>query len=199
LTSRNTNAGIVIVGLLAAFGISCVLADEPTSKAVPTSEKTANQRDDDSDQLSTPTTLEAARDRAILMHKIYLSTLEVMHDRYFHVNRAVLPARALEDVFDDIADQTRIQARWISVNTPAMSVSHEPRDAFEKRAAAEIAGGRAGYESLEEGVYRRAAAVPLDDGCISCHTGFFKDEPATPRFAGLVVRIPLRSKAGDQD
>ena len=40
-----------------------------------------------------------ARDRAKLMHEIYSATLEVMHDRYFHADRAVVPARAMEDVF----------------------------------------------------------------------------------------------------
>lgn len=179
-----------MLGMLTASWLPCGLADDPQ----PASEQSAVQKAETPDELPTPVDLETARDRAKLMHRIYLSTLEVMHDRYFHANRAVLPARALEDVFDALEEETQIKTRWISVNTSAMSVSHEPRDAFETRAAKEIAGGRAAYESIEEEEYRRAVAVPLGDGCISCHVGFSKDAPTSPRFAGLVVRIPLRSK-----
>lgn len=132
-----------------------------------------------------------ARDRAELMHKIYIATLEVMHDRYFHSNRAVVPARALEDVFAEMADQAQIEARWISVNTPAMSLPHEPRGDFEKKAAAEIAAGKPSYELVEKGTYRRAFSVSLGDNCISCHTGFFKEPPKTPRYAGLILQMPI--------
>ncbi len=137
-----------------------------------------------------------ARDRAELMHQIYVATLDVMHDRYFHSNRSVVPARAMEDVFAEMADKSQIEARWISVNTPAMSLPHEPRGDFEKKAAAEIAAGKSTYERIENGIYRRAFAVSLGDGCISCHTGFFKEPPKTPRFAGLLLSMPVAENGG---
>src|SRR5690349_1357010 len=68
-------------------------------------------------------TVEIARDRARLLHDVYSSTLHVMHERYFHDERAIVPARALEDVFADLARQSKVKARWISVNTKPMSVS----------------------------------------------------------------------------
>ena len=38
--------------------------------------------------------LEAARERARLLHDVYATTLEVMHRYYFQKEKAVLPARA---------------------------------------------------------------------------------------------------------
>lgn len=138
-----------------------------------------------------PVSVAVARDRTELMQRIYIATLDVMHERYFHSNRAVVPARAMEDVFAEMADKSGIESRWISVNTPAMSLPHEPRGDFERKAAKELAAGKPSYEVIEKGKYRRAFAVPLGDACISCHSGFFKDPPKTPRYAGLVFGMPI--------
>ncbi len=136
-------------------------------------------------------TVQVARDRAQLLHRVFASTLDVMHDHYFQANRAVLPARAMEDVFSQIADEAKIEARWISVNTPPMSVSHTPRTEFEKQAAEVLGSGKPFHEQIEQRVYSRAAPIPLSGGCINCHMGFFKDAGSKPRFAGLVIRIPI--------
>lgn len=136
-------------------------------------------------------TVEVARDRATLMHDVYAATLTVMHDRYFHDERAIVPARALEDVFTEISQQSKIKARWIAVNTKAMSIQHEPKSDFEKDAAKELAAGKPELELIEKGYYRRAAPIALTGGCVGCHTGFFGGIPKSPRFAGLVIAIPL--------
>lgn len=141
-----------------------------------------------------PVPTATARDRAKLMHNIYAATLEVMHHRYFHEDRATVPARALEDVFSEIDEQSNIKARWISVNTKAMSIDHQPRDAFERKAAAEISAGKPEFEQIENGVYRRAAAIPLAAGCVGCHSGHFAPPPKSPRFAGLIISIPISEK-----
>lgn len=173
------------------FGIGSLRSAEPLGDRSQ-SAKTAPVSDGDDEEV---VTVAMARDRAKLMHKIYLATLEVMHDRYFHSNRAVVPARALEDVFSEMNDQEKIEARWISVNTQAMSIPHEPRTDFEKKAAREIGAGKSAYEEIEPGLFQRATAIPLGDACISCHTGFFKESPKTPRYAGLVLRIPIQDKS----
>lgn len=142
-----------------------------------------------------PVSVAVARDRAQVLQGVYVATLEVMHDRYFHDEKAMVPARALEDVFAEMARQQKIQARWISVNTKAMSVGHEPKTDFEKLAAKEIAAGKESVEEIAGGEYRRAAAVPLTAGCIACHTGFFAAAPKSPRFAGLVISIPVEQEA----
>jgi len=143
------------------------------------------------------TEVAAARDRAKLLHDVYATTLDVMHHRYFRRDGPVLPARAMEDVFEEMAGLSGISANWISVNTKAMSINHEPRTSFEKKAAAELSAGKKDYEFVGKGVYRRAAAIPLRSSCVGCHTDMFTEAPKSPRFAGLVINIPL--KVADRD
>jgi hypothetical protein len=135
-----------------------------------------------------------ARQRAELMHRIYVATLDAMHHHYFHANKSVLPARAMEDVFADVARATNLKARWIAVNTQAMSVEHEPATEFEKKAAAELAKGNPEHAIVEGGYYRRAGSVLLSGGCIGCHTGNSATAAAVPRYAGLVISIPVREE-----
>jgi len=97
----------------------------------------------------------------------------------------------MEDVFTEIKVQSKMEAKWISVNMKAMSVDHEPKTEFEKRAAKEIAAGKPDYEVVEEGYYRRALAIPLTSGCIGCHGGMFKELSKTAKYAGLVISVPV--------
>lgn len=143
--------------------------------------------------------VEVARDRAKLMHDIYSATLDVMHHRYFHGERAVVPARAMEDVFSEIKLHSKAEARWIAVSVRAMSIDHEPKTEFEKKAASEIAAGKSEVEAIEGGYYRRAGAIRLTDGCISCHGGFFKETAKYPKYAGLVISVPVTGEPGKLD
>lgn len=141
--------------------------------------------------------LDVARDRAKIMHDVYEATLEVMHHRYFHREKAVVPARAMEDVFSTIKRQSNIEARWISVNLKPMSVDHEPSSDFEKQAAREIADGKSELEIVEDGYYRRAGAIPLASGCVGCHAGFFKEATQTPKYAALIINVPIITESGE--
>ena len=136
--------------------------------------------------------VDVARDRAKVMHDVYAATLESMHHHYFRTDKATVPARALQDVFDEIARNSKIEARWISVTTKPMSIDHEPETDFEKKAARTISDGTTDYEVIEDGVYRRAGASPLGAGCVSCHVGFFKPTSKKEHFAGLVISIPVK-------
>lgn len=136
-------------------------------------------------------TIAKAREQAKLMHTVYAATLDAMHHHFFRRERAVLPARALEDVFEDVERQANVKARWIAVNTKAMSINHEPKTDFEKNAAKAIAAGKAEFELVADGYYHRVGPIPLGSGCVSCHTGFFAKAPTSPRFAGLVISVPL--------
>ncbi len=79
----------------------------------------------------------------------------------------------------------------------AMSLDHKPTGEFEKKAAKAIAAGTQYLEVIEDGYYRRATAIPLAAGCVGCHGGFAREQTDTPKFAGLVISLPIRS--GDQD
>lgn len=65
----------------------------------------------------------------------------MIHRHDFRRELSVLPARAMEDIVEEMAGESSIQTRWISVNTKAMSIHHEPETDFEKQAAKEIAAG----------------------------------------------------------
>lgn len=134
-----------------------------------------------------------ARDRAKQMHEIYSTTLDVIHHRYFHGDRATIPARAMEDIFREMKLRSDVDARWISVNTKAMSIDHDPKTDFEKRAAKELAEGKAEIEEIEGGFYRRAGAISLHAGCLNCHEGLFLSSSKKPRYAGLVISIPIQA------
>ncbi len=136
----------------------------------------------------------SAKEQALLMHRIYAATLDAMHHHYFHSNKSMLPARAMEDVFADVARETQFTARWISVNTKAMSVDHEPESGFEKKAAVELSKGKTEFAAVENGYYRRAGVIPLTAGCVSCHTRTLMAPPKSPRFAGLIISIPVVEK-----
>ncbi len=122
-------------------------------------------------------TLEVAKERAKVMTEVHLATLEVIHDRYFHGERAMVPARAMEEVFDKLRKQNGVESRWIAVNLKPMSITHEPKTEFEKKAARELEKGKAYWEEVEDGVYRRATPVPLTSICVNCHAGFFEIHP----------------------
>ena len=187
---RATGFGCVILVVALVCGVSWVLQaqspaeDRKAAKAKAEAEAVEKAR----------TSVATARDRAEVMHNVYASTLETMHRHYFHNNRAVLPARALEDVFEDVEQDLKISARWISVNTKPMSVEHEPKDPFERRAVSAIAGGKDSYEAVEDGFYRRAGAIPLGAGCVSCHTTPFLPPSKTQKFAALIIRVPVHAE-----
>lgn len=178
---------LLLAGIVGICGWTLVGGAEPPS------EKSA--KDDEPDAQRQEVSLTIARDRAKWMHNIYAATLEVMHEHYFDKNKAVLPARAMEDIFAEMSRQSNIETRWISVNTKPMSVRHEPKSDFEKQAAKAIAAGQEEFEQIENGRYFRAAPIPLSDDCVSCHTGFFSAAPKTPRFAGLVISLPVSEKS----
>jgi hypothetical protein len=139
--------------------------------------------------------IDVARERAATLHLAYAATLETIHRYYFRKDQAVLPARAMEDIFSSVARQSQTKARWISVNTKPMSVDHEPATDFEKKAAAELATGKQTYEAIDGGYFRSASSVPLGSGCLSCHAATtFAPPPKGPRYAGLVISIPIKDE-----
>ncbi len=135
--------------------------------------------------------ISTATARARLLHDVFESTLHVVHHHYFRRDRATVPARALHEVFDELARRQGIEARWIAVNTRAMSVDHKPHDAFEKKAAKVLAEDSAEYSEVERGKLRYASRISLNGrGCISCHVGL-RASAKKKRFAGLVLSIPI--------
>ncbi len=136
--------------------------------------------------------VEVARDRAMLLHEVYLSTLDVIHHRYFHAEKTVIPARAMEDIFKDMQKARHIQARWIAVNLKPMGVDHEPKSDFEKHSVQKIKRGQRTVEAVDGGYYRRTVAIPLTGKCVACHDAFRESESPSSKFAGLVINVPVK-------
>lgn len=181
----------MLFGTVSILCVTVALCGEPSGNAAPNKPggKSSAPQIEAKDRVS----VVVARDRAKLMHDIYAATLDVMHHRYFRGERTTVPARALEEVFSEIKLQSKAEARWISVNMPPMSIDHEPSSEFEKKAAQEIAAGKSEVEVVADGYYRRASPIPLTSGCVSCHGGFFREPSKTPKFAGLVISVPVTS------
>jgi hypothetical protein len=188
--SHRNLGSLALIALAAVFAVGA----EPEAEPLATEQRVVNANEGKA-EVPTPEVnsagIESARKQARLMHEIYSATLDVMHHHYFHENKAILPARAMEDIFAELAEDSKIKANWISVNTNAMSVHHEPKTEFEIRAAGELRTGKDAYEVVEKGYYFRAGPIALGAGCVSCHTGFFSPPGKTPRMAGLVIGIPL--------
>ena len=184
----------VLCFTVALVGVLCVaiatFAEPPrgSGNELNTAEKSGStEKSDDEKRVS----VKVARERAKLAHNIYSATLDVMHHRYFRDDRATVPARAMEEVFAEIALAENIKANWIAVNATAMSINHRPANDFEKQAAKAIASGKSEYELVEDAVYRRAEGISLmNRGCLACHVGFGASGK-TKRFAGLVITIPV--------
>jgi len=172
---------LAVLVSIAWSGIACGQSTEASPKTTPAKTATTELE----------TVIAAARERAKLLHEVYSTTLDVIHHHYFRREGAVLPARAMEDVFEEMAKTTGADACWISVNTKPMSINHEPTSSFEKTAAAELSTGKAEYERVGKRVYQRAAPIPLGTNCVGCHTKMFDNPPKTPRFAALVISIPI--------
>lgn len=178
----------VIVGVWFATG---VLLGQESSET----QKVPDRKDIPAAAVSPGTPLPAAvavaRERAELLHDIYSATLVVIHRHYFHSDLAIVPARAMEDVFENMTGLYGDKAHWISVNTKAMSIDHKPMTGFEKKAVTELSAGKQAYELVENGVYQRAAVIPLGTNCVGCHTSRFSAPQKSAR-AGLVISIPLK-------
>jgi cytochrome c553 len=176
--------GVLALAAVGAFCGSQRLGADPPPKPDPAPHPADTHR----------VSVAAARDRAGLMHELFADTLDVVHHRYFRREGAVLPARAIEDVFERVDRRSGVKARWIAVNTPAMSINHEPATAFEKKAAEELAAGKAEFSRVEKGYLLRAAPIPLGAGCVGCHTRASPAADKTPRLAGLVIAIPVKDE-----
>lgn len=129
-----------------------------------------------------------ARGRAKLLHETVHATLHYVHHEYYREDEGLtIPAETLKRMFREVAERQKVELRWLAVEGEAMNADHKPRDEFERQAAAAIASGKEEFEQLENGVYRRAAAVALTAECIKCHVPNRKSTEV--RSAGLIVRI----------
>ena len=125
MNSRSWVGLCVLAGAALLFIATADLLGEPPDKEA-----------DQSDPPKPKITVQEARARAKLLQITYESTLISVHRAYFEDGkRMMVPARVLEDVFYWVDQETGGETRWISVNTEAMNIDHEPESEIEKKAA----------------------------------------------------------------
>lgn len=111
-----------------------------------------------------------ARLRAQLLHETIHGALQVMHRDFFKEDEQHrIPSSSLEDVFKELERGWQVKVRWLAVNAKAMNIDHEPRDAFERKAAKALQEGEGSYDSSDGKVYRYAGAITLGNECLKCH------------------------------
>lgn len=195
--NSRSGAGLCAIATIAGtLYVARAWCEEPTSDVPRRPTYSQKATSDKSAEREPRISVAAARERAKLMHEIYETTLDVMHRHFFRSDRSVLPARAMEDVFVEMAKQSTAQARWISINTKAISIHHEPESDFEKQAAKAITAGKEEFELVEKRYYQLVGPIPLGSGCVGCHSQQFSSPSTSPslKFAGLAIRISVNDE-----
>lgn len=134
-----------------------------------------------------------ARGRARLLHETIQATLQVVHHEYYREDEKLpIPARTFKKVFRELADNQKVEIRWLAVTGQAMNQDHNPQNDFEKQAVRAIAAGAEEYELAENGIYRRAGGITLTSECLKCHVP--NRTNVKNRAAGLVIVMPIDRK-----
>lgn len=138
--------------------------------------------------------LAEARLRAQLLHETIHGALQVMHRDFFKEDeRHRIPSSSLEDVFKELERGWQVKVRWLSVNAKAMNIDHEPKDAFERKAAKAITEGEESHDARDGKLYRFAGAITLGNECLKCHV---PDRTSLEnRKAAVVFTMPVEMKA----
>ena len=151
------------------------------------------------DPMSAPTsrtepalpTREEAHVRAQLLHAALHGSLHVMHRDFFRRDGSkAIPSASLNDVFKAIGGEWHITLRWLASQETAMSLDNEASDEFQRRALKAISAGEKEVTSVENGLFRYAGAIPLQNECLKCHVP--NRTTLEVRFAALEVTMALR-------
>ena len=136
-----------------------------------------------------PLSIDEARSRAELLHETLDATLHVVHRDFYREDEGLpIPAASLAKVFRALEEKQGVTLRWLAVDGEAMNVDHKARDEFEQAAAKSIHEGQS-YESTQDNIYRRAAAITLTSECLKCHVPNRKS--TENRSAGLIISMRL--------
>jgi hypothetical protein len=143
-----------------------------------------------------PATVEEARARAGLLHTAIHGALSVMHRDFFKKGDSrAIPSESLKDVFEGLAEEHGVTVRWLATEETAMNVDNLAGDDWQKKALMAITDGAANVETTEEGRYRFAGAIPLQNQCLKCHVS--TRTSLEIRFAALEISMPLRKLAAE--
>jgi len=132
--------------------------------------------------------LPEARRTVAMLNDLYVNTIVQTHTTYVKDRGTVAAAAVARKVFDAMAAKGWPQTRWISTTGRPFNPDANPKDAFEKDAAAALKKGEARFERVADGKLRVATLIPVvDKSCVMCHT---RDKVGDP-IGGLAYTIEL--------
>lgn len=174
-------SALILAGIAMAVNLTSVVPADESSPA--------ETRGGTSTAIPRPSFAQARR-QAEILHTSLHATLQVVHDRYYREDEGLpIPASIMGDVFKEIEERDSIRVRWLAVEGQAMNTDHQPQDAFENEAVKSLKSGRPFHDQSENGLYRRAAPITLNNHCLKCH---MPDRKSTKdRIAGLIIAIPV--------
>ena len=142
--------------------------------------------------------VDEARGRAQLLYEMVNGALQVMHRDFFDPDdKDRIPSRALEEVFEVMAETRNVELRWLAANAKIMNDDHEPKDDFEKRAVTALAKGAEEFESVEGGKYRYVGLIRLHNECLKCHVPLRTS--LEDRAAGVAISMPFKAPSAKQE
>jgi Protein of unknown function (DUF3365) len=135
-----------------------------------------------------------ARVRAQLLHAAFRGALEIMHRDFFRKGDSkAIPSESLTDVFKAMGGEWGVTIRWLASEATIMNVDNKAQDAFEVRALKSITGGEKEVSTVENGSFRYAGAIVLENQCLKCHV---PDRTSLEdRFAALEICMPVKRSA----
>jgi hypothetical protein len=132
--------------------------------------------------------LEQARSTVAMLNDLYVNTIVQTHTTYVKDRGSVAAAAVARKVFEAMAKKGWPQTRWISTTGRPFNPDANPKDAFERDAAAALKKGEARFERVEDGKLRVATLIPVvDKSCLMCHT---RDKVGDP-IGGLAYTVDL--------
>jgi hypothetical protein len=140
-----------------------------------------------------PTTmpLAQARQTVDMLNDAYVNAVVLTHGTY--VKDRSIPAAAVvaRQLFKTMAAKGWPETRWLSTTGRPFNPDSNPKDQFEKDAAAALKAGKARFERVEGDRLRVVTLVPLvDKSCQMCHTNP-KDKVGDP-IGGLSYTVHLQ-------
>lgn len=137
-------------------------------------------------------TADEARGRAEILHEVMHEMLLSVHENYYREDEGLLiPATALNAVFDRIGKKQKIQIRWLAVDAEPMNVGHRPQTDFDHAAVKALKNGQPSYENTVEQTFEYAGPIRLSSECLKCHVP--NRTNLRDRLAAIVISMPVTS------
>lgn len=135
-----------------------------------------------------------ARVRAQLLHAAIHGSLRVMHRDFFHKGDSkAIPSESLKDVFKAMEEEWHVSIRWLASDETVMNADNKAKDEFQRKALAAVKNGDKEMTAVENGIFRYAGVIPLQNQCLKCHAPDRKS--LEDRFAAL--EISMRVSGGE--